>query len=130
MATFRSGKTGSVEVASTTLSLSNWRVAYTGANLETTNFESDGYYTGITGILKCAWDVKGDWDANQTPYTDPPGLFPRDDGTNMILTTSTLDGTSFSFDDWICDSSTVEVTTVGKVTFDASGTSNGEFGTP
>lgn len=127
---FRSGKTGRTTVNAQTIKNNEWDVTYRGADLDTTNFESNGYEEGLTGLIGADWTIKGDWDAGVNPYDNPPGLYPRDDGVNMVLYPKVADNKPFTFPLWRCDSTRVGVRTDGKVTFDASGKSQGSFSIP
>lgn len=130
MAKFRSGKTSRAIVASQTLAVGEWSTDYNGAKLETTNFESNGKFTGLTGILSVSWSISGHWDAGANPLDDPPGLYPRDDGSNMQLFTKVADNVFWSFPTFLVETSTVKSTFDGLVEFDTSGSSNGDFAPP
>lgn len=131
-AVFRSGKTGEASVSGTPLSLESWTTNYQGNVIETTNFESNGCYQGVTGIRKLAWTLKGQWDFTPPYYTkDPPGLYPRDDGSDMTLTMSTQDEAgTWSMPSFICEHANVSTTATGNISFDAAGSSQGQFTQP
>lgn len=130
-AVFRAGKTGEAIVNGTTVAMESWTTNYQGNSIETTNFESNGCYQGVTGIRKLVWHITGQWDATTYPTEDPPGLYPRDDGENMVLTMSTLDSAgNWNMPEWICDSSSVTTTATGNIRFDSSGSNQGQFNQP
>ncbi len=110
------------------MNLEEWDVTWKGTPLETTNFESNGKYTGLIGIVSADWSLKGKWDSSANPLSDPPGLYPRDDGRQMDL--GTEPGSSWSFPSWICGSSKISTKVSGTVDFEASGSSNGDFSPP
>ena len=83
MAKFRAGKTSRASVGATNLNLAEWSASYSAADLDTTNFEDGGYTTGLIGPYNLDWSLKGSWDAGQNPQDDPPGLYPRDDGSSV-----------------------------------------------
>ncbi len=103
-------------------------MTWKGTPLETTNFESNGKYTGLIGIEQADWSLKGKWDSSQDPLGDPPGLYPRDDGTQMDLFPES--GSEWNFPMWICTSSKISTRVSGTVDFESSGSSNGDFTPP
>ena len=130
-ALFRAGKTGEATVNGQSIAMESWTTHYSGENIPTTNFESNGCYQGVTGIRKLAWTLAGQWDANEYPTEDPPGLYPRDDGDTLILTMSTQDaGGNWEMPSFMCDSSSVTTTATGNIKFDSSGSSQGQFRNP
>lgn len=130
MSKFRAGKGGRTTVSSTTMTNSEWSCTHQGDNLDTTNFESNGFQEGIIGIQRLDWSVKATWNAAQNPMDDPPGLYPRDDGSSMYLYTNRTDAKSFSMPLFRCVSSTIRATATAKVEFDSSGSSQGGFSIP
>jgi hypothetical protein len=132
--TFRAGKSGRVtiglEPAAQHLALQEWAVTGRGADLDTTNFESQGLEEGLIGIVGADWSVRGNWDSAMNPMADPPGLFPRDNGTNMSLITNIGDADGYVFPYWRCLNSRITTTANGMVAFDADGKSQGPFNTP
>lgn len=127
---FRAGKDSAATVGGTLMAVEQWSSKYSGDKLPTNNFESNGLREGLIGFVGLAWSLKGSWDATENPLADPPGLFPRDDGANMTLTTNVTDGSHFSMPLWICSDSDVASTATGLVTFDANGESQGNFTVP
>jgi hypothetical protein len=75
----RAGKNTRFQVAATNLRAATWRIAWRGDDLDTTNFESGGEEQGTIGTTVREWTVGGDWDAAVNAYDNPPGLYPRDD---------------------------------------------------
>jgi hypothetical protein len=98
--------------------------------LDTTHFESQGIEEGLIGIIGADWSLRGNWDATQNPLADPPGLFPRDNGTNMSLITNIVDADAYVFPFWRCLNSKITTTANGLVTFDADGKNQGPFNDP
>lgn len=127
MPTFRSGKTSAASVQGTTLANTDWSIKYNGQDLDTTNFESDGYEEGLTGILSASWTLKGSWDSGSDPTSDPPGLYPRDDGVDMTLTPSTLGGRTYSLSSWRCMDTDISTNVRGVVQYNSSGKNQGTF---
>lgn len=128
----RSGKRGRVTVGTTpaTLYLKEWDCTDHGDDLDTTNFESSGYDEGIIGIEGCDVSFKGDWNAAQERFTDPPGLYPRSDARNVVLYINTTDTTRWIFDYFRFLSVQNNCPVRGLVSFDTSGKSNGTFTRP
>lgn len=127
---FRSGKTGRTKVGSQTLTHKQWSTRYHGVRLGVENFESNGWNEGLIGFRGLDWTLGANWDATKNPLDDPPGLYPRDNGTSMQLYTSTSDDKSWSIPFWLCEESTISVDATGLVTFDAKGQSQGEVTPP
>lgn len=126
----RSMKDSQVNVGSTSLAFAQWDVTYTGDDLDTGNFESGGLNEGILGFEGCDWNCGGDWDAGTNPYDDPPGFYPRDDLTDLGFVENTTDDVGWLFDYARVRSSNNGGDVKGKVTFKASGKSQGTFTVP
>lgn len=138
---FRAGKTSRISVAATNLRQNEYNVTDKAENLDTTNFEDNGYGEGLVGIREADFSIKGLWDANASnyqQYTDPPGLFPRDNGGSSApsgainIYTSTIESSQnyYGFPLWRCTSAKVSSTAKGLVTFDASLISQGPYSDP
>lgn len=126
----RSGKESRIECESTILALAKFNVVEEGQDLDTVNFESDGLGEGILGITFLRWTLGGAWDAGTNPLDDPPGLYPRDDLPNLILTLNVTDATTYEMPFARVRSSTVGTDVKGLVTFDAAGMSQGDYSIP
>lgn len=74
----RAGKNSRVQVGVTNLRHANWRATWRGDDLDTTNFESLTEQ-GTIGTIVCEWQTGGDWDASINSFDSPPGFYPRDD---------------------------------------------------
>lgn len=127
MAKFRAGKRGRTEVNSQILSNKEWSTTYRGVDLDTTNFETNGKTTQLTGPVGVDWSIRGDWDASKNPLDDPPGLYPRDDGTNMQLFTNQTDNTPWQFPTFSVTNAKTTTSASGLVTFDTDGKSQDDF---
>jgi hypothetical protein len=110
--------------------MQEWTVTGRGADLDTTNFESQGIEEGLIGIVGADWSIRGNWNPAQNPMADPPGLFPRDNGTDMSLITSIADADAYVFPFWRCLNSKITTSASGLVAFDADGKNQGPFNTP
>ena len=128
--TFRAGKTSRAQVSSVDLTLSSWNATYDAPGLDTTNFEDNGFTTGLVGPYSLNWSLSGAFDAAQNPLTDPPGLYPRDDGDSMKLYTKVADNKFFNLTTWMCTSSKIGTTATGLVTFASDGKNQGSFTVP
>lgn len=127
---FRSGKSGRTDVNSQILNNRQWSTNFTGASLDTSNFETNGWKQQLIGLESVAWSIAGDWDAGKNPLDDPPGLFPREDGVDMLLYTNVTDAHVWQIPFWSCSDSKTSTSVDGKVTFDASGDSQGQIFPP
>ncbi len=128
---FRSGKASRIQVGTGTfLTENHWDVTETGDMQDTTNFEcftTDFGSSGITGgrtmtqglIGNESADVSagGNWDANQNPYEDPPGIFISDQGPTTLLYINRVDNTFFGFDETLITQAAIGVDQDGVVTF-------------
>lgn len=127
---FRAGKNSSVSCNAQFLTQNMWSAVYNGADLDVTNFESNGYDEGILGIIDLTWSLKGDWNAAQNPNANPPGLFPTDSGANLLLGVNASDVTFYDMPAFRCFSGTARTTATGKVEFESNGKSQGPFTVP
>lgn len=127
---FRAGKSSRAQVNTQNMTTANWDATYRGENLDTTNFESNGYEEGIIGVIGLDWSLSGRWNASQNPNFDPPGLFPTEVGINMLLFINTSDNTSYSMPKYRCTSGKASTSATGAVDFTASGMSQGQFTAP
>lgn len=107
-----------------------WDVTFRGDNLDTVNFQSGGYDEGIIGIAGCEWSSGGDWDAGRNAYDAPPGFYPRDDLAALLLYANVTDNVGWNFPYARVLSSTNGAEVRGKVSFQASGMSQGTFTRP
>lgn len=130
MASFRAGKLGGVTITTQVLAMLEWAVTNRGADLDTSNFESNGIEEGLVGMIGADWSIRANWDAAKNPLDDPPGLFPRDNGTDMKLAVNKVDDKGYIFPFWRCLNSKITTTTTGLVTFDADGKNQGPFTAP
>lgn len=127
MAKFRSGKNSRVQVNGTNMTSTRWSTTLRADDLDTTNFEGNGKEAGLVGVQGIDWEIGTLWDAGQNPLADPPGLYMRDDGTNMRLYTSTNDNKYWSMPTWRCFNAHSESTVRGLVMFSASGKAQDDF---
>lgn len=128
----RSGKNSRIVINGSTLAMARWNVQMRGDDLPTENFESGGLNEGILGFIGMEYSIAGDWDANLLPFdtASPPGLYPRDDMGPMSIYENVADGTSYDFLYARVRSATNGAEAKGKVSFDASGMSNGDVTLP
>jgi hypothetical protein len=122
-----SGKTSRISADSTVLSLAKFNVVEEGQDIDTVNFDSDGFGEGILGIQFLRWTLGGLWDAGTNPLDDPPGIYVRDDLPDLILYLNVSDDQAYTMDYARVRSSTVGTDVHGAATFDASGMSQGEY---
>lgn len=127
MATFKAGKTGRVQVNAINMATSEWSCTLTGAELDTSNFEGNGRHSYILGLEGMSWSISSLYDAAKNPLDDPPGLYARDDGTNMKLYVDRPNSRYWDLPTWICSSAATTVTVAGLVTFTASGKAQDDF---
>lgn len=132
----RSAKTCRIAVGSGPqhLTFASFEVNMKGDDLPTVNFESynvsdaNTFDEGILGKIGCDLRFGGDWDAGTTPIPDPPGLYPRDDLSNLLFIVNRTDSTQWDFPYARLRSSTNGGEVNGKVTFQCSGMNQGFFG--
>lgn len=126
----RAGKGSRVSVGSENLAFAKWSTNYKGDDLDTVNFESEGYDEGILSVIGVEISFGGSWDAGNNPYDDPPGLFPRDDLTGLAFFENVTDNVGWEFPYARLRSANNGVEVKGLVSFDASGMSQGAFTPP
>jgi hypothetical protein len=149
----RPGYTSAITVGdagtTSTLAYAKFNVTQKGESLDTTNFTSyylntiipgtgvnivsaagKSFSEGIIGVMESTYTAGGNWDANLTPFLDPPGLYPRNDLLSLRLWISTIDGTSWFFPWARVFSGSVGTTTRGIVTFDWEGANQGPYQQP
>lgn len=127
---FRAGKNSRAQVNAQNMTQANWDATFSGENLDTTNFESNGFSEGIIGVWELQWSISGRWNASQNPNADPPGLFPTEEGANMSLYVNVADDTSYDMPSFRCTSGKASTSATGAVDFNASGMSQGTFTAP
>lgn len=129
----RSGKGARVTMGAgpTILFSSAWEASETAVDHDTTNFESSGLETGIIGVKVVSYNASGLWDAGTLmPFTDPPGLYVRDDLSTLKLFTSTSDSDNWTFTVARVLSNRTSARVREAVSFDWSGKSNGAYTAP
>lgn len=131
-AKFYSGKNSRSIIGSATVAGNNWTIKNHGDLLDTRNFESNGFGEVILGFQQADWSVAGNWDGNRNPNQNPPGLYPRDDGTTMqLFIANAASGNKFwSLPTWACQAGDNAVTATGLVTFAGNGQSIGTYNKP
>lgn len=124
---FRSGKNSRITVTGDTLYKAEWGLNYRGDPLDTRNFESSGWDEELIGFRGVEWSLRGLWNAAINDYDDPPGLYPRDDGTDMDCIPSTLQSAIlWTLPDWSCRATDMTTTATGLVQMRSNGKSQGE----
>jgi|SRR6516164_4294916 hypothetical protein len=126
----RSAKGARAVVGSTILNYSEWNVELKGDDLDTTNFESQGFEQGIIGIIGCNWSLKAPWDAAQNGYDDPPGFYPRPDLVNFKVFTNVADNVFWLFPLSRVLSAKLNAPVRALVDWNVDGRSNGTFSLP
>ena len=96
---------------------------------DTSNFESQGYDSGTTGLWGCGIDCSGDWDSGLARYGNPPGIYPRDDLQQKYFINVT-DNFFFLFPYSRVLTTTVAIPTRTLISFKFSGKSNGPMSLP
>jgi hypothetical protein len=127
MAKFRAGKSGSAAVNSIQMAMPRWNTTLSGDELDVSNFESNGRRSYLIGLQGLAWGIGTLWQSDQNPLVDPPGLYMRDDGTNMKLNTNVTDNLFWTLPTWMCSNAAMTCDVHGVVTFDASGKAQADF---
>jgi hypothetical protein len=97
-----------------------------GEDIDTTNFEAQGYDTGIIGIQSMTFDVKSDFDLGLNMY-NVPGIYPRSDLPNFTAYENVIDGETWSAALCRILSSRNGMPIRGAVSFDFNGKSNGVY---
>jgi hypothetical protein len=126
----RAGKNSRINVGATRIVGQRWNVTWKGDDLDTVNFESGGLEEGILGIEGLEWSMAGDWDAGTNPFDDPPGLYPRDDLAGLEFYENVTDNVGWDLTYARVRSATNGAEVRGKVSFEASGMSQGSFTPP
>jgi hypothetical protein len=108
----------------------SWDCDRTGDDLDTTNFESQGEEEGIIGVKASPFNYSGDWDAGANWFGNPPGIFVRADGPSHQFFFSVADNTGILLPGVRLLSTRNSAQVRGKVTFNASGRSQGSAGIP
>lgn len=105
----RAAKLSRVQVGSQNLAMASWEATAQGADLPTVNFESyngvtgETYAEGLYGVLSCdgrfggAWDAGGGGAGGSKFTANPPGLYVRDDLSNVSLFVNRNDSTFWGF---------------------------------
>lgn len=127
MAAFRAGKNSAVSVGGILLLESKWDATHRGDDLDTTNFEGNGNESGLIGVAGLDWSFGANWDFSKNPYTNPPGVYPRDDGSAMKLYADFTNGKFYNLPTWRCLHATTGSTVRGLVTYNASGKAQDDF---
>ena len=127
---FRAGKNSRAQVNAQNMTMASWDATYKGENLDTTNFESNGYSEGIIGVLELSWNLSGRWNASQNPNADPPGLFPTEEGSDMNLYVNVADDIAYEMPTFRCFEGKASTTATGAVDFQSNGMSQGTFTAP
>ncbi len=121
----RAAKNSRVIYTAVTLRRASWKATAKADDLDTTNFESGGHEQGTIGVDSIEWSLGGDWDASINEFDDAPGLYPRDDGGSLKLFTNVSDNVFWLIAATRVLSSENGADIKGKVTFAASGKSQG-----
>lgn len=127
---WRAGKNSRVEVANQRVAMASYSVTDRAGDIDTSNIESEGFEEGITGLFGADWDVGGKWDAGLNPFEDPPGLYPRDDGTELSIYTNVADAKFYNFPFYRCIQATLRMTASQGVDIEARGKNQGAFTRP
>ena len=127
---FLAGKNSRVRSSGQDLTANTWSATYNGIDLDVTNFESNGFDEGIKGVEKLTWSLDAAWNTAQNPNDDPPGLFPTDGGTDLIMYVNTADADGYNMPLYRVFNGTAGATAKGNVTFRADGCSQGTFTAP
>ncbi len=126
----RAGKNSRVSVGADDLTMAKWSVDSKADMGDTTNFESGGFDEGITEILSADISFGGNWDAGDNPFDDPPGLYPRDNLPDVSFYENTTDDVGWDFEFVRIRSARNGAEVRGLVTFEVSGSNQGEFASP
>lgn len=120
----RIGKNSDVVVEGDSLNFATWRTTDHADDINTTHFNSISDQ-GTVGVEGVDWNMGGQWDAATNAYDDPPGLYPRDN-LGLVKFYENVNDNVF----WSLASNRVLSAENGaevrdKVTFNATGKSNG-----
>ena len=129
--TQRSGKLSRVQIGNgsggfATLNCKECDITEQGDDIDTTNFEAQGYETGIIGIQSMTFNVKSDWDHGQNYYS-VPGIYPRSDLPTFKAFENQVDGETWTAALCRILSSQNGMPTKGAVSFNFNGKSNGQY---
>lgn len=137
---FRAGKAGRIRFNATNCRLNQWSVQDSGADLDTTNFESytteygtdsngigRSFEQGLIGQEVATFDCQGNWDQSANPMDNPPAIYARDDGPEMYLYLNRTDNTFYRFYATRILSASVTCDSKGLVTFSFNGKSQGPY---
>lgn len=126
---FRSGRDSRVQVGATNLNMAKWDADSSGDDIDTNNFEGNGYGEGVVGIVEASLSADGIWNAAANPIDSPPGLYPRWDLQNLKFYLNKAEN-FWSFPYARVTSSKNSSAVKEKVGFSFSGKSNGIFYPP
>jgi len=126
----RAGKGARLQIGGTNLNAKTANVTERGDDLDTTNFEAQGFETGTIGVQVCEQEIESDWDAGRNYYDNPPGIYPRDDLANVVIYENVNDGRFWSFPTSRVLSSRNIISVRPLVGFNWSGKSNGTYTRP
>lgn len=124
---WRAGKNTRISVGSQNLALASYDLTDSGADIDTTNTESNGVTEGIIGPENLDWNSGGKWDAGQNPLDNPPGMYPRQDGENLSFYTSQTDNVFYNLPFFRCHQATLRMTVQGGVDISARGKNQGSY---
>ncbi len=124
------GCDAAVDVDGSTLTGVDFTATEHGADLETTNFESNAQSTALIGIQFLNLSFSGVWDSTQVPTNDPPGLYVRNDLPNTTVSPAGSGG-DYSIPTGRLAESTVSGRLDGLIMFGPMNVkSNGDYSTP
>ena len=127
----RPGKGSRVQANGVNMPQTDWRASFRGDDLDSSNFEAQGFEQGLIGFQVLESSTNGWWNAVQNPLDGPPGIFPQDLFPNTLYYTNVADAV-FWFQPFMrilsCENGGVNAR--GLVPFGWSGKSNGTFAQP
>ncbi|MDE2100664.1 MAG: hypothetical protein KGL39_25695 [Patescibacteria group bacterium] len=139
----RASKTAVVAVSGVALAHSSWNAEVKGDDQPSRNFNSwdssvsESFDEGILGFITGNLSFGGDFDASYNPIDQfsVPGIYPRDDLSNLHFVTNQLDlptVTPYEFPYARIRSATVgaDVKAAANISFAASGMNQGPFTWP
>lgn len=127
MAAFKAGKGGRTSVNGVNMANQSWSALFAGDELDCSNFEGNGRKSWLIGLERLEWDLGTLWDSAANPLSDPPGLYVRDDGTQMKLFANVNLNKYWDIPNWVCSQSKMDITVSGLVQFSASGKAQEDF---
>ena len=71
-----SAKNAMVRIGGTPLAVKSWNVDAKADEIDTTNTEGGGFYSGLIGIQSAEVTMEFDVDSLASPYNNPPNLGP------------------------------------------------------